>query len=250
MEDTTNFIRVERATGIADRTPLPDFLRGLLPESLVDLTWADPDLGVGPYAWLPPVEGRSEHYDPSTHTTTREGETLVADLVAGVVRITPGVRPLTADELAASAAARKARADEAWGRIKQARETRISTSGVLVDGHWYHSDVPFKEVINQSLRLYSVNALADEDPVKMAVAGKLAALRDAAWKTMANVWVPASYILGVKIDAAHAVLAAACHARAEALRQSVYAAGDPYAVDITTGWPQTFHEAQAETNGW
>lgn len=39
--------------GVATREPLPDFLYGLLPESLADLSWTDPALGVQDLAWWP-----------------------------------------------------------------------------------------------------------------------------------------------------------------------------------------------------
>lgn len=39
--------------GIATREPVPYFLLGLLPESLADLSWTDPALGVSDCAWWP-----------------------------------------------------------------------------------------------------------------------------------------------------------------------------------------------------
>jgi len=39
--------------GIATREPIPAFLYGLLPESLADLSWTDPALGVQDCAWWP-----------------------------------------------------------------------------------------------------------------------------------------------------------------------------------------------------
>lgn len=107
IESTRGFLRVHLATGVVDRTPLPDFLYGLMPESLVNLEWADPALGVGEYAWLPPVAQPAPPFDTATHTTTDETETLVADLAAGVVLVTPGVRPLTPEEIATLAAERE-----------------------------------------------------------------------------------------------------------------------------------------------
>ncbi|MGV6397009.1 hypothetical protein ACTUVN_002704 [Pseudomonas caspiana] len=44
-------VKVEN--GIATREPIPSFLVGLLPESLVDLSWTDPALGVQSAAWWP-----------------------------------------------------------------------------------------------------------------------------------------------------------------------------------------------------
>ncbi|MFC7518685.1 hypothetical protein ACFQUU_27110 [Herbaspirillum sp. GCM10030257] len=92
------YIRVDRATLAADRTPVPDFLYGLLPESLVDLTWSDPALGVHPYAWLPYEDVLRDDINSATHIATQEGETFAVNLPVGVVRVTPGVRSLTEGE--------------------------------------------------------------------------------------------------------------------------------------------------------
>lgn len=53
--------------GIATREAVPYFLLGLLPESLADLSWTDPSLGVSDCAWWPeivelPALGRFEKY--------------------------------------------------------------------------------------------------------------------------------------------------------------------------------------------
>lgn len=39
--------------GIATREPIPDFLNGLAPESLANLSWTDPSLSVQDCAWWP-----------------------------------------------------------------------------------------------------------------------------------------------------------------------------------------------------
>lgn len=44
-------IKVQNHT--ATREPIPEFLRGLAPESLLDLSWTDPQLGVNDAAWWP-----------------------------------------------------------------------------------------------------------------------------------------------------------------------------------------------------
>ena len=80
---------------IPTREALPAFLQGLQVESLADLSWTDPALGVSDCKWLPEVDtspalGAYERY---------EGETLA--LVGGVVHVTRIVVPWSAEEIEA-----------------------------------------------------------------------------------------------------------------------------------------------------
>lgn len=80
---------------IATREALPAFLQGLQNESLADLSWTDPALGVSDCKWLPEVEmspalGVHERY---------EGETLT--VVGDVVHVTRTVVPWSAGEIEA-----------------------------------------------------------------------------------------------------------------------------------------------------
>lgn len=82
---------------IATRDPIPSFLAGLAPESLADLSWTDPSLGVQDCAWWP-EDDTSPAID---HDTERYGnETLTPDAARCVVVVTRAVIKLTADELA------------------------------------------------------------------------------------------------------------------------------------------------------
>ncbi len=45
---------------LATREPIPAFLIGLTPESLLDLSWTDPQLGVQDCAWWPEENGDGE----------------------------------------------------------------------------------------------------------------------------------------------------------------------------------------------
>ncbi|MDH1590673.1 hypothetical protein, partial [Stutzerimonas stutzeri] len=59
------------------REPIPSFLRGLAPESLADLSWTDPTLGVSDCAWWPeedqsPALGEFERYGAETLTVDAE----------------------------------------------------------------------------------------------------------------------------------------------------------------------------------
>lgn len=80
---------------IATRDPIPQFLLGLAPESLADLSWTDPALGVSDCAWWPeedqsPPLGVNEKY---------EGETLTIDAETQTVTVTRTVVPMTAEEI-------------------------------------------------------------------------------------------------------------------------------------------------------
>lgn len=81
----------------ATREPIPSFLAGLAPESLADLSWTDPALGVSDCAWWPefdqsPVLGEYERYGD---------ETLTVDTYNQQVIVTRSVVPWTAEEIEA-----------------------------------------------------------------------------------------------------------------------------------------------------
>ncbi len=77
------------------REPIPAFLVGLKPESLADLSWTDPALGVQDCAWWPEVD-----QSPALNEYQRYGaETLT--LGDGVVYSVKAVVPWTAEEIAA-----------------------------------------------------------------------------------------------------------------------------------------------------
>lgn len=67
----------------ATRTPLPSFLRGLRPESLLDLSWTDPALGVQDAAWWPedrqwPELQEGERYTEEVLTIDTERQVVVS----------------------------------------------------------------------------------------------------------------------------------------------------------------------------
>ena len=69
--------------GIASRTELPAFLRGLAPESLLDLTWTDPALGVQDLAWWPEENqtqplGKNEKYGDEVLTVDAERKVVMS----------------------------------------------------------------------------------------------------------------------------------------------------------------------------
>lgn len=74
-------IKVQNNT--ATRTPLPGFLRGLKPESLLDLSWTDPALGVQDSAWWPedrqwPELEEGERYTDEVLTIDNDRKVVVS----------------------------------------------------------------------------------------------------------------------------------------------------------------------------
>ena len=111
---------------IATREPLPSFLQGLLPESLADLSWTDPALGVQDCAWWP-----EEDVSGELGTNKKWGaEVLTLDAERQVVLVTRKQVAMTAAEKAARDSAIAA---EWAGRIA-ARRFQAETGGVIVEG--------------------------------------------------------------------------------------------------------------------
>lgn len=85
-------------SNLATREPIPAFLQGLAPESLADLSWTDPALGVQDCAWWPEVDE-----SPALGQYQRYGaETLTPDAQARVVRVVRAIVPWTQEEITAS----------------------------------------------------------------------------------------------------------------------------------------------------
>lgn len=110
----------------ATREPLPQFLQGLLPESLVDLSWTDPALGVQSLAWWP-----EENTEGELGVNKKWGaEVLTLDTERKVVKV--------ARKQVAMTAAEKAARDELiatdWAGRIAARRFQAETGGVIVEG--------------------------------------------------------------------------------------------------------------------
>jgi len=121
-------IRVQSNT--ATREPIPSFLRGLAPESLADLSWTDPALGVSDCAWW-----AEEDQSPALGEFERYGdETLTVDAERRVVVVVREVVPWSAEEIAEHEAQRRAEmaqqiADRRW----QAEVAGIDVGGMHID---------------------------------------------------------------------------------------------------------------------
>lgn len=108
-------IKVQNNTAI--REPIPAFLQGLAPESLADLSWTDPALGVSDAAWWPEVDQspalqRHERYAAETLTIDADNQQVV------VVR---SVVPWTQAEIDAEAAGQAA-------QVRAERNSKLAAS--------------------------------------------------------------------------------------------------------------------------
>lgn len=138
-------------------------------------------------------------------------------------------------ELANPAPSLEQRREAVWEAVKSERKSRVS-GGVLVSGHWYHTDVDSRV---QHMRL------ADKAAALLAGGGVGAdvlqvAGQPIAWKTLANDLVPMTAALAVAIVDAIEVLDALAFARAETLCAQIEASEDPESIDITSGWPAVY----------
>lgn len=84
--------------GIASREPVPEFLRNLSSESLMDLSWTDPSLGVKESAWWPEVQINT----PIPAGKKRGKEILVVDSENKIVQVKYEFVPLTEEDKAVS----------------------------------------------------------------------------------------------------------------------------------------------------
>lgn len=125
---------------IATREPIPAFLQGLAAESLADLSWTDPALGVSDAAWWP-----EEDASPALQQFERYGaETLTPDAERQVVTVVREVEPWTQAEIDAHVAEQAAQASAA----NEAQAKRL-----LQESDW--SDLP--SVRNTTITPHLVN---------------------------------------------------------------------------------------------
>jgi hypothetical protein len=201
---------VKIENGVASREPLPKFLMGLAPESLADLSWADPQLGVQGAAWWPEEDQSGE-----LAVNKKWGaETLTPDAERKVVIVKRKQVAMTKAEIAER--------DEAitvdWRRKIEARRYQAEIGGIELQGLPIATDDRSKTLINGSA---------------------LKALRNSAytlrWKTEEGfIDLPADQVL-VMADAV-ADHVQACFDR-EAELQAAVAEGSITAEMIEQGWP-------------
>ena len=203
---------------VATRDPIPDFLRGLSADTLLDLTWTDPQLGVQTSAWWPEADA-----SPALAQYERYGaETLTLNPASKTVTVTRAVVAWSAPEIAADLANKR---ESRWEAIKAYRDNLSESGGykVVVSGtpKWFHSDAKSK---TQQLGL--VIAGAGIPPIP--------------WKTMDGSFVTMSQTLAGQIFQAALGQDQALFTRAEQHRAAMEASADPAAYDFSGGWPATF----------
>ncbi|WP_228390217.1 DUF4376 domain-containing protein [Pseudomonas helleri] len=113
-------------SNIATREPIPVFLHGLLPESLADLSWTDPALGIQDCAWWP-----EEDVSGELGTNKKWGaEVLTLDAERQVVLVTRKQVAMTAAEKAT----RDVLIAAEWAGRIAARRFQAETGGIIVEG--------------------------------------------------------------------------------------------------------------------
>ena len=88
-------IKIQNNT--ATRTALPAFLVGLKPESLLDLSWTDPALGVADCMWWPEEDQSATLGELEVYGS----ETLTLDADRKVVVVVRSVEPMPQDQVTA-----------------------------------------------------------------------------------------------------------------------------------------------------
>lgn len=197
------------------REPIPDFLIDLAPESLADLSWTDPALGVQDCAWLPefdnsPMLGEYERYG---------AETLTAG--DSVVIVTRAVVPWSAEEIADDLTQKQS---DIWSRIKQIRDINTQQGGYKAQGKWFHSDT-----FSRSQQIGLV-IMGSSIPAGLQ------------WKTMDGSFVEMTPTLAQAVFQAAALQDNLLFSYAEQLNQQVKLSTNPTSIDIEQGWPETYKE--------
>lgn len=108
-------IKIQNNT--ATREPIPTFLRGLKPESLLDLSWTDPALGVADCMWWP----EEDQSAPLGELEVYSSETFTIDANRKVVVVVRSVEPMPQDQITAMEEAKAS-------AIRSERNEKLSAS--------------------------------------------------------------------------------------------------------------------------
>lgn len=122
---------VKIENGVAVRAPLPTFLAGLEPVSLLDLRWTDPSLGVQALAWWP----EEAHGEPLAAGHRWGNEVLTVDKARQIVVVTHQQIALSAEEIAQQADAEHASLSL---RVDAERDRRVE-AGFEFQGYHYQT---------------------------------------------------------------------------------------------------------------
>lgn len=108
-------IKIQNNT--ATRDPIPTFLMGLKPESLLDLSWTDPALGVADCMWWP----EEDQSAPLGEFEVYGSETLTVDADRKVVVVVRSVEPMPQEQITAMEEAKAS-------AIRSERNEKLSAS--------------------------------------------------------------------------------------------------------------------------
>lgn len=126
---------------------------------------------------------------------------------------------------------------DAWERVK-AKRSEVTAGGVLVSGHWYHTDPTSK-----------IQHLGNKDTARdMLDAGALPtdALLDPVtgnpivWRVMSGAYVPMTIQIALDVVRAGKALELAAFAAAEVHRAALAQATNPADYDFSGGWPAVY----------
>ncbi|MDD2853810.1 MAG: hypothetical protein PHY09_18135 [Desulfuromonadaceae bacterium] len=209
--------KINLTTYEASSAPLPQFLQGLKPESLLDLSWTDPALGVSDYAWWP-----TEIADGPIDADTQEygAEILTVDVDRQVVVVTHEIIALTPEIIAQTIAvvkAAKTRECDLLAKAKRDGVTALNAAGEMAS--W-----PIKRA---EAMAFLVSGLPTDAPnLAVEAEGKIA-LSDLVDKVM----LKANQLSFLEAKVANANRH---HNNSIAILAT---AADARAYDVTVGWP-------------
>ncbi|MDD2898993.1 MAG: hypothetical protein PHI31_09800 [Desulfuromonadaceae bacterium] len=197
--------------------PLPSSLRGLLPESLVDLSWSPPELGLTEFGWWPIII--VDYHNPDLEQIT--GWTDQANPEDKTVTVTAIIDPLPAETIAqivADAKTVKSRECDLLAKSKREQLTATIAPGEMAS--W-----PIKRA--EALAYQSTGQATDAPNLVVEADAREIPLEVLVDKVMAKA-AQLSYI------EAHLAGINGKHNDAIALLTTAAAVRD---YDITTGWP-------------
>jgi hypothetical protein len=208
-------IKVHLPTLSATRESLPAFLKGLQSESLLNLDWTDPALGVREYGWWPETNN-----DPPIDSNTQQygAETLTASEFWKLVTVTHAVEALSPEAIAEKIATAKTERTAELASIRYQHET----AGITLNGATIETNRESQALVNGA---YSYSLL---NP---------AVLID--WKATTG-WIQIDATMIAGIATAVACHVQDCFSNERTLSEAIAAAESVDAVqqiDLTIGWP-------------
>lgn len=115
--------------------------------------------------------------------------------------------------------------EKVWEDIKRERDNRVQNGGYLASGKWFHSDTFSR---SQQLGLVLMGANIPQGLM---------------WKTMDGSFIEMTQDIANQIFTSAGISDAQTFAYAEALKEQINKASDPFSIDIYSGWPVCFLDA-------